>query len=190
MEVRNKVFSKDYSLKKYIKITKNGMPLSVCDIILSEYENCNDWKDFNSQSQIILLNKEATTSEKRIYINNLISSSFCRLSFIIELKKTYDTLFPITNGFNLIKQNTIVKNDILEKITYKNKNSDLVCITQLNSEYEGGDICFFDQEYKINLKKGDILTFPLHTLYEYQIFPLISGKRYFLIYFMDSLSGN
>lgn len=187
MDAKNKIFFKDSKLQNYIKIIKNGMTPVVCDIISNEYTKSNDWVNWNSQSDIIFLNEQNVNTKKRKYIQDLIFSTFMRLEFIVELKKTYNVFNPRNNGYNLIKQK-IFKDNALDKLNYNNKDGDIVTIIQLNDDYEGGEISFFNGNYKIKLKKGMIITFPLNILYDYEILPIFRGERYFLISFLSTFN--
>ena len=184
MEIKNKVFSKESTLEKYITIVENAMPSSVCDIILDEYKKSNDWKFWDSQSEIIFLDEQTTNKKERKYINELITSSFTRLKFLIYLKKTYNIFLSKNYGNNIVNQKLIHEKSDLKKLKPNNKDGSIVTIIQLNDEYEGGEISFFNGELKIKQKKRSSITFPNNILYEYEILPLISGEKYFIISFL------
>jgi len=47
----------------------------------------------------------------------------------------------------------------------------------LNDNYEGGEFIMFD-DYKIELKQGELLIFPSNFLYPHRVEPVTSGVRY------------
>jgi predicted 2-oxoglutarate/Fe(II)-dependent dioxygenase YbiX len=61
----------------------------------------------------------------------------------------------------------------------------LSIIMNLNNEYEGGDLVFTDQKEKeikrLKLDKGSIVFFPSNFMYPHSIQPIIKGKRYIIV---------
>lgn len=62
----------------------------------------------------------------------------------------------------------------------------LSCIINLNEDYEGGDLNFYDVQYKkvikkVNFKKGTVVFFPSNFLYPHKIEPITKGKRYSIV---------
>ena len=62
----------------------------------------------------------------------------------------------------------------------------LTCIINLNDEYKGGELSFFDNQkkneiLKINLKKGSAVFFPSNFLYPHKINPVLEGNRYSIV---------
>lgn len=47
----------------------------------------------------------------------------------------------------------------------------------LNDDFEGGDFVFFD-DYKVELKSGDVVMFPSCFLYPHQVTEITKGTRY------------
>jgi predicted 2-oxoglutarate/Fe(II)-dependent dioxygenase YbiX len=50
----------------------------------------------------------------------------------------------------------------------------------LNDEYEGGELTFFD-DYKLDLKQGDVVVFPSCFLYPHKVNEITKGTRYSLV---------
>ena len=60
----------------------------------------------------------------------------------------------------------------------KNKGVPILsCLGLLNDNYEGGEFFILD-DFKIDLKKGDLLIFPSNFLYPHRVLPVTSGIRY------------
>ena len=47
----------------------------------------------------------------------------------------------------------------------------------LNDDYSGGEFIMFD-DYKIEIKQGDVIIFPSTFLYPHRVSPVIEGIRY------------
>ena len=65
-------------------------------------------------------------------------------------------------------------------------NRTISIIININEEYEGGDVVFFnplnDQPYsKPDLKTGDMILFPSNFLYPHQVTPITKGLRYSIV---------
>ena len=52
---------------------------------------------------------------------------------------------------------------------------------QLNEDYEGGDLAFFNGTYVIPKKKGLLTIFPSYALFPHQVTPVKSGTRYSIV---------
>ena len=53
----------------------------------------------------------------------------------------------------------------------------LSCLGVLNDNYEGGEFIMFD-DYKIQLKQGDLLIFPSNFMYPHKVEPVKKGTRH------------
>ena len=83
-------------------------------------------------------------------------------------------------GYILLKYNT--GDYVREHVdTWSGENRTLSCSMILNNDYEGGELAFFNGEYKLNPKKGDIVIFPSSFTYPHQVLPVTSGTRYAVI---------
>jgi hypothetical protein len=52
---------------------------------------------------------------------------------------------------------------------------------QLNDDYEGGDLTFFNDAYKVPKKKGLITVFPSYNLFPHQVTEVTKGRRYSIV---------
>ena len=62
----------------------------------------------------------------------------------------------------------------------------LSCIINLNDDYEGGELCFYDGSYKevilkCDLKKNSMIFFPSNFVYPHKINPITKGHRYSIV---------
>jgi predicted 2-oxoglutarate/Fe(II)-dependent dioxygenase YbiX len=51
-------------------------------------------------------------------------------------------------------------------------------VGNLNEDYEGGELAFFDGETKFALKSGDICMFPSCFLYPHEVLEVTKGQRF------------
>ena len=89
------------------------------------------------------------------------------------------------NEINLLKYQK--NNFYLKHVDASNTlNRTLSIIININEEYEGGDLIFFnpytDMAYsKPTLKTGDMIIFPSNFLYPHQVMPVTKGERYSIV---------
>ena len=90
------------------------------------------------------------------------------------------------NGYTQIRYNKYMKNkemklhcDHIHSIFDGEKKGIpiLSCLGVLNDDYEGGEFIMFD-DYKINLKQGDLLIFPSNFMYPHKVEPVKKGTRH------------
>lgn len=118
-----------------------------------------------------------------IFYWNYVKKEIERLFFY------YKTKFPlmtssIINQIDLLKYGPGGKYDVhTDNSTYTLRT--LSVIMNMNDAYEGGDLIFTDQKenevkrYKLN--KGSIIFFPSNFIYPHRIEPIIKGKRYSIV---------
>ena len=59
---------------------------------------------------------------------------------------------------------------------------------QLNDNYEGGELTFFDDTYRIKKKKGLVTFFPSNFLFPHQVTDVTKGTRFSIVTWFSSLS--
>jgi predicted 2-oxoglutarate/Fe(II)-dependent dioxygenase YbiX len=66
-----------------------------------------------------------------------------------------------------------------------NLNRVLSCILLLNNDYEGGELCFYDQinkeEISIDKKVGRMILWPSNFLFPHAVKPVTKGKRFSVV---------
>jgi len=70
--------------------------------------------------------------------------------------------------------------------SFINARRELSCIINLNDEYEGGELGFYDASHtkeilRCNLKKGGVIFFPSNFIYPHKINPIKKGTRYSIV---------
>ena len=61
----------------------------------------------------------------------------------------------------------------------------ITIIIQLNDDFSGGGLSFFDGTLKMPVKKGSALLFPSIFMFPHQALPVEEGTRYSLITWID-----
>lgn len=178
-------------LKDYIAVVPNVVSLELCDAVLSEYKNSNDWenavvkngKNLNvrncqtigiSFSSIIEKNKKTrqkldqelfTCAAKAIQEYN---KQFTRCN--IEQDSGYDLLKYEVGGFYTTHTDS-----------FKDRPRAVSCSFALNDDYEGGEWAFFNREKVIKVPKGAAVMFPSNFMYPHEIMPVTKGVRYSIV---------
>lgn len=179
------------NLKDYIIVIPDVVSLELCDMVLSEYKQCDDWVsaivgkglDANirncqtigiSFSNIIEKNKEVRQKIDQDLFN-------CASNAI----KTYNSNYTHSkieqdSGYDLLKyeagQFYTTHTD-----SFKDRPRAVSCSFALNDDYEGGEFAFFDRRLVYNLKKGSCIMFPSNFMYPHEIMPVTNGTRYSIV---------
>lgn len=179
-------------IKDYILTVDNLMPHEVCDEIIKEYENSNEWKEATIAGNV--LEKKARNcnsimiSSKNVIENNkdirtkIDTNIYKSVSNILSLySKNFNTV-QVSNdtGYDLLKYNT--GNFYVEHVDYFSERPRLLsCSINLNDNYTGGEFSFFNKEIIYSLKKGSAIVFPSNFMYPHSILPITKGIRYSII---------
>jgi len=180
-------------LEDYIYIVKNALSYKVCDEILNEFINSDEWIDTSIGSKAEI--------NKSIRNCQTIGISF---PFIIQKNKDirhrldnaifdgaakciqeYNNKFSYCNieedsGYELLKyyEECFYTQHV---DSFKARPRAVSCSFILNNDFEGGEFAFFNRELKYNLEKGDALLFPSNFMYPHEVMPVTKGTRYSII---------
>ena len=182
-------------LKDYIVIVNNALPHSLCDSILKEYANSNEW----DQAKINVNNKIIIDKDRRNCFNILISENEV-ISKNFDIRKKIDSVifkcigklckkylkkfnrFKISNdsGYQLLKYE---KNSFFEEHvdSYSDIHRTLSCSLILNDNFKGGEFSFFNKKIIYSLKKGSAILFPSNFMYPHSVLPVKNGIRYAIV---------
>jgi len=179
-------------LEDFIKVFDDIVPVDLCDKILTEYIDSNEWSDaFVGQG---LVNKnirncsKISTSTEETINKNYESRKFIDMnlhSHLFEGLKKYNSLFPhlgteIDTGYDLLRYN-VGEFYSIHTDSFKQQQRSVSCSVSLNDDFVGGEFAFFDREIMIRLPKGSIVMFPSNFMYPHEIMPVIEGTRYSII---------
>jgi hypothetical protein len=182
-------------LEDFILVSENIIPHKLCDDILNEYKDSNEWED----SQIGV--KEGVKTVKEIRNCTYIGLS---LNTVIEknknvrknlddkvFKSTEEAIKQYNKKFGYVK---VSKDSGYLLLKYKKGgfykqhiDSDttipriISCSFILNNNFKGGEFSFFNNNLTYPLKKGSAIMFPSNFLYPHSVLPVTSGTRYSIV---------
>ena len=179
------------NLEDYIKIFENIIPNNLCDKILSEYLNSDEWCDSFTKGglnknirncKVINISNQDTINKNinlRKEIDNEVYSIVSKV--FLKLNEEYKHIsVSQDSGYDLLKYE---EGGFYTQHTdnYTDSPRTISCSICLNDDYDGGEFAFFGRKLKYNLKKGSIITFPSNFMYPHEIMPVTKGTRYSII---------
>jgi predicted 2-oxoglutarate/Fe(II)-dependent dioxygenase YbiX len=180
-------------IEDYIYIVKNALNLNLCDEILDEFKNSDEWLDTtigNNASvdkqirncQAIIISYPHIIQKNNEVRHQLDNSIFDGAAKCIQ---EYNNKFPHCkieedSGYELLKypEGCFYKQ---HTDSFKARPRAVSCSFILNDDFEGGEFAFFDKELKYKLEKGDALMFPSNFMYPHEIMPVTKGTRYSIV---------
>ena len=181
------------SIVDYIKVYDNIFTPEECKTILDEYKNSDDWKFTKVGSEGMEDNDYRNCESIDISYRDIIEKNQSVRKNIDEIihKKSigvaqkYITEFPLCclksdSGYNLLRYNT---GGFYKEHTdsYLEEPRTLAMSINLNDDYEGGSMAFFNEEVTIRGGLGSIIMFPANFMYPHQIMEVTKGTRYAIV---------
>ena len=179
------------NLVDYIVLLENVVTPALCDAILNEYKNSDDWtlaitasgkSDAERQCSTIGISFDSIINKNKNV--RLALDKYMHVS-AGEVIKKYKNNFPFCNiqedsGYDLLRYEV---GQFYETHTdsFKERPRAVSCSFILNDDYEGGEFAFFDRELVYKLEKGSCIMFPSNFMYSHEIMPVTSGTRYSII---------
>ena len=178
-------------LKDYILVLEDIIPDKLCDNILSEYKESNEWSDTLIGNGVVnkkirncyslpLSNKDIIG--KNNFRKNLDDNIFECASNSIKKYNEQFSKAHITkdSGYNLLKY---------EKGGFYTEHCDsfsaiprtISCSFILNDDFKGGQFSFFKNKLIYSLKKRSVIMFPSNFMYPHSILPVTEGTRYSIV---------
>lgn len=178
---------------------KNAVPASDCLEYISEFEKRKVSAGYESS-----LNSEKETIEKINFKVISLTETYKNYNSIIKtmnhgLQKWIDHLESF-NSFNTAyyKKRLLYPHKVrilkYSKDCFIHPHTDYdmfehASITiNLNNDYEGGQFCFFNKKYNLDLDVGDVLIFPADPFWVHEVSTITSGTRYSINSFICSHS--
>lgn len=179
-------------LEDYIYIVKNALSLNLCDEILEEFKNKDEWEQAHighgnidknirnckvigiSCSHIIQKNNKV-----RHKLDNAIFDGASKCIREYKDKFTHCTIEE-DSGYLLLEYS---EGNFYAQHTdsYKLHPRSVSCSFILNDNFEGGEFAFFDREFIYKIDKGDAIMFPSNFMYPHEVMPVTKGTRYSII---------
>lgn len=178
-------------LEDYIYVVKNALSLNLCNEILNEFKDDEEWVDTAVGSGV----KKDVRNCKTIIIsyphviqkNNEVRHRLDNAIFDGATKciQKYNDKFPHClieedSGYELLKYPEGCFY-IQHVDSFKARPRSVSCSFILSDDFEGGEFAFFDRELKYKLEKGDAIMFPSNFMYPHEIMPVTKGIRYSII---------
>ena len=181
------------NINDYIVVFENIMTHSLCDAILEEFSNKEEWEKTavgngaNINEKIRSAETVVMSFPHVIERNAKIRQKLDRYVFAsagLAIKK-YNEKFPLCrieedSGYELLRYK---EGQFYTQHTdsFKARPRAVSCSFALNDDYEGGEWGFFDREMIIKAPKGSAVLFPSNFMYPHEIMPVIKGTRYSVI---------
>jgi predicted 2-oxoglutarate/Fe(II)-dependent dioxygenase YbiX len=179
-------------LENYIYIVKNALSLNLCDEIVNEFKNSNEWQDTivgsgNVEKNIRNCQTIGISCSGVIQKNSNVRHKLDDAVFDGAAKciQEYNNKFPHCrieedSGYELLKYPEGCFY-IQHVDSFKARPRAVSCSFILNDDFEGGEFAFFDRELKYKLEKGDAIMFPSNFMYPHEVMPVTQGTRYSIV---------
>ena len=179
-------------LSKYIKVYENMLDIDDCNLILNEYSNTDEWasamtgegienRSVRNCDTIPISNQEIleVNLDLRKRIDDMLFKKVNSIaqryisdfpSCFLKSDSGYDLLRYETGGY--YSQHTDSFNEKMRTISVS---------INLNDDYVGGDMAFFDREIRVRGGTGSAIVFPSNFMYPHEIMPVEEGTRYSIV---------
>lgn len=180
------------NINDYIVVFDNIMTHALCDAILEEFNNEEEWQMAvvdNGRTDNKVRNTETIgishsyTIEKNLKVRQKLDK-YVFASAGLAIKK-YNEKFPLCmieqdSGYELLRykegQFYLEHTD-----SFKRRPRAVSCSFALNDDYEGGEWGFFHRELVLKAPKGSAVLFPSNFMYPHEIMPVTKGTRYSIV---------
>jgi Rps23 Pro-64 3,4-dihydroxylase Tpa1-like proline 4-hydroxylase len=188
----NKIHQSTQKLEDFIKIYDDIISDDLCDKILNEYKNSDDW-GLTLVGEGVVNNNIRNCSMIQLSNNDVINKKYEIRKFIdvelhqqlLKVVEKYSQDFPnfapsVDTGYDLLRYQT---GEFYTQHTdsFVHQQRSVSCSLSLNDDYTGGEFAFFNREIVIRPKIGSVIVFPSNFMYPHEIMPVIEGTRYSII---------
>jgi predicted 2-oxoglutarate/Fe(II)-dependent dioxygenase YbiX len=179
------------NISDYVLVLEDIVTPSLCDALLDEYANSNEWLQSGVKGGIMKDVRSATTIlislDQTIAINEKVRRKLDKYVYTsagLAINK-YNEKFSFAyieqdSGYELLRYET---GQFYTEHTdsFKDIPRAVSCSFALNDDYEGGEFSFFQRELKIKAPKGAAIMFPSNFMYPHEILPVTKGTRYSIV---------
>ena len=178
----------------YIDVERGIIPAEVCDRVLAEIKasewHPNTWYDSVSDKTYSEEQNEPDALFATEELQHLLHPAIQRAALNYIEKFAYkDSLRTsrIINSFSILRFNRYVPGQVMRfhhdhiHAIFDGQEKGIPVLSfvgNLNQDYEGGDLAFFDGRTRVALKAGDICIFPSCFLYPHQVLEVTAGERF------------
>jgi predicted 2-oxoglutarate/Fe(II)-dependent dioxygenase YbiX len=179
------------NINDYIVTFDGVITNALCDAILAEYKDSEDWiaattisgkTDAERQCSNIGMSFESIIKKNPKVRAKLDKYIFTSAGLAIKKynEKFQDCEIKQDSGYDLLRyQAGQFYTSHIDSFTDRPRA--VSCSFILNDDYKGGEFAFFDKELVYNLKKGSCIMFPSNFMYPHEIMPVTSGTRYSIV---------
>ena len=182
----------DTQLKDLIHIERGLIPQNLCDYIVDQIEK-NEWRPHSWYNNV--QGTFGSEETKELDVQNITAEHQQLLTpFMISAGASYNAKYhfecertmQIMNKFSAIRFNRYSPGQIMRQhhdhihSLWNTQDAGipvLSFILNLNDDYEGADLYFWD-DYIVPLGKGDIIMFPSLFLYPHGVTEATRGRRF------------
>lgn len=180
------------NVNDYIVVFEEVMTHALCDAILEEFSNEEEWQrtavaggivreDIRSAETIIISYSQVIEKNTKVR-QKLDKYVFASAGLVI---KKYNEKFSHCrieedSGYELLRYK---EGQFYTQHTdsFKARPRAVSCSFALNDDYEGGEWGFFNREIVTKAPKGSAILFPSNFMYPHEIMPVTKGTRYSII---------
>lgn len=185
--------SGENKLLEYVKVYENIFTPEECEMILDEYKDCEHWapagvSSNNTQNlsvrncDIISISTPQIINKNRLHRNMIDKMIFKKANDAAQRYiKDFPTCFlKSDSGYDLLRYN---KGGFYREHTdsYQEQPRTVAMSINLNDDYEGGSMAFFNKEVQIRAGAGSVILFPANFMYPHQIMDVMEGTRYSIV---------
>jgi predicted 2-oxoglutarate/Fe(II)-dependent dioxygenase YbiX len=182
------------NINDYIVVFEGAMTHALCDAILKEFSNEEEWQktvigggdgwvnDKVRSAETIVVSYPHVIEKNKKVRQKLDKYIFDSAGLAI---RKYNEKFPLAkieedSGYELLRykegQFYMQHTD-----SFKERPRAVSCSFALNDDYEGGEWGFFDRKTIMKVPKGSVVLFPSNFMYPHEIMPVTKGTRYSII---------
>ena len=182
------------NINDYILVLENVITHSLCDAILEEFSNEEEWEKTFVRDSTIKENENVRSAEtivisyphvieKNLKVRQKLDKYVFASAGLVITK--YNESFPLCSieedsGYELLRYK---EGQFYTQHTdsFKGRPRAVSCSFALNDDFEGGEWGFFNREKVLRVPKGSAVLFPSNFMYPHEIMPVTKGVRYSVI---------
>jgi len=179
------------NIKDYILVVENVVSSELCDAVLAEYKESNDWVEATIGAGLDLQARNCQTIGLSfgsvIDVNKEVRQKLdqelfgCASSAITAYRNVFkNCTIEADSGYDLLKYDVgcFYKPHV---DSFKDHPRAVSCSFVLNDDYEGGEFAFFDRGLTYKIEKGSCIMFPSNFMYPHEVTLVTSGTRYSIV---------
>lgn len=180
-----------FDLRDYIIVLENVVPHELCDEIINEYSNSEDWLNAVTKGGALRNVRRcdnldmscATVIGKNETVRRDIDTRLfeCAGNILRSYRENFSEItIEGDSGYTLLRyqEGEFYSQHTDHFLQYPRVVS---CSISLNDKYEGGEFGFFNRQLKYKVPKGGALLFPSNFMYPHEVMPVTKFVRYSIV---------